>query len=341
MSRSVGRYSPRTTSASDRIETDSTATRHGGEPDVVGATLVEIREHIETLASADGQYYVRCGRTGDRPVPALGKRFDDRAIAREAARAVEQYRSTLRQYDPRVPYYDVVVCEDTGPIVSPREACDCLNASSWDLSAPVLEGSDRKRAASELVEFCHQVAAATFETLSEMDYDDVETAIMDAYFAHAESIERADELCLCLLESTASELENHLTSEEQATVLEAAAERIDDPTDDGRSETPADPVQVTFTELRDRGLVGDFRCQSLARDAESRTVAVSCSSYALREQGGRLPVLPIVVDLFRHDTAWPPATVSVSETDADWRVTLELSATGTPDSLVTAPVTES
>ena len=31
---------------------------------MVGPTLIDIREHIEGLATEDGQHYVVCGRTG-------------------------------------------------------------------------------------------------------------------------------------------------------------------------------------------------------------------------------------------------------------------------------------
>lgn len=67
---------------------------------MVGMTLLEIRNHIHSLASESGEYYVVCGRTGDRPVPVTGNRFRTRATARSAARAAEQYRSELRRYDP-------------------------------------------------------------------------------------------------------------------------------------------------------------------------------------------------------------------------------------------------
>jgi hypothetical protein len=73
------------------------------------STLAGIRERIEALASADGRYYVTCARTGDRPVPAAGHRFPDRATARAAARLTERYRAVLRWYDPQVPYHDIVV----------------------------------------------------------------------------------------------------------------------------------------------------------------------------------------------------------------------------------------
>ncbi|WP_254278629.1 DUF7552 domain-containing protein [Haloarcula marina] len=82
----------------------------------IGPTLVEIRESIEQFASDDGRYYVVCGRTGERPVPVAGRRFESRATARAALEATEQYRCALRRYDPRTPRYDLIVCEAHLPI---------------------------------------------------------------------------------------------------------------------------------------------------------------------------------------------------------------------------------
>ncbi|MFC4249431.1 hypothetical protein ACFOZ7_21280 [Natribaculum luteum] len=73
--------------------------------------LSEIRATIESLASDDGSYVVVCERTGERPFPATGKRFPDRAAAEEAMRAVVVYRETLRRYDPRTYRYDMTVVE--------------------------------------------------------------------------------------------------------------------------------------------------------------------------------------------------------------------------------------
>ena len=73
--------------------------------------LTGIRDRIKALASADGRYYVACARTGDRPVPAAGHRFPDRATARAAARLTGRYRAMLRRYDPQVPPYDLIVCQ--------------------------------------------------------------------------------------------------------------------------------------------------------------------------------------------------------------------------------------
>jgi len=78
---------------------------------MVGTTLVDSRRRIESLASEDGEYYLVCARTGDRPVPVETLRFRDRLLARAAATLTEQYRARLRRYDPRLPVYDLVVCQ--------------------------------------------------------------------------------------------------------------------------------------------------------------------------------------------------------------------------------------
>lgn len=85
---------------------------------MTGTPLADGHERIELLASAEGEYYLACGRTGDRPVPATGLRFETRATARRAARQTERYRAVLRRYDPRVPYYDVIVGQETDPLAT-------------------------------------------------------------------------------------------------------------------------------------------------------------------------------------------------------------------------------
>lgn len=93
---------------------------------MIGPTLGDVRGHIEALASADGDYYLVCGRSGDRPVPAASLRFGSRPAARAAARATEQYRRALRRYDSRLPVYDVIVCQDApdpaGPVAAPEDS---------------------------------------------------------------------------------------------------------------------------------------------------------------------------------------------------------------------------
>jgi hypothetical protein len=81
---------------------------------MVDARLTTIREQVERLAADAGEYYVVCGRTGERPVPVAGLRFPDRETATTAARTADAYRTVLRQYDPDAPVYDLVVCQTPG-----------------------------------------------------------------------------------------------------------------------------------------------------------------------------------------------------------------------------------
>jgi hypothetical protein len=89
---------------------------------MIGTSLAELRETVEALAADDGEFFVVCGRTGERPFPAAGKRFPDRASARQAVRTTEQYRTMLRQYDPALPKYDPIVCQSAQPLGTERLA---------------------------------------------------------------------------------------------------------------------------------------------------------------------------------------------------------------------------
>ncbi|WP_256546229.1 DUF7552 domain-containing protein [Halobellus inordinatus] len=75
-------------------------------------SLTALRARIEALASDSGRYVVVCGRTGEQPIPVAGDRFATREVAERAVRAAEQYRRTLRRYDDRLPYYDLIAVED-------------------------------------------------------------------------------------------------------------------------------------------------------------------------------------------------------------------------------------
>lgn len=79
---------------------------------MIGTTLTDIRERLEGLAGEGGEYVLVCARYGERPVPAADLRFDSRSDARTAARATERYRAALRRYDPQLPRYDVIVCQE-------------------------------------------------------------------------------------------------------------------------------------------------------------------------------------------------------------------------------------
>ncbi|MFC7072554.1 hypothetical protein ACFQJ7_14010 [Halovenus rubra] len=301
---------------------------------MVGTTLSEIRAHIEQLASESGDYYIACSRTRERPVPAAGKRFDDRATARSAARATEQYRTALRRYDPQVPYYDLIVCQELESLRTERS--DNQGCGGYQtLSEPVLNGSSLDLACPERVEFCHRVAAAVFETLSDFEFETVETAVMDAYFELAESIDNPDDLCLCLLEGIATELDSRLEPAKQGQVLTEAATRV------GPTDISHKPLSVTLNALEERGLLGSHTCSpwSLHPNKGARSVVVQLSEYELTPQRGRLPVLPIAIELYRRRPSHPPASIRVVEQNNSWQATFVFAETAEPNGLATAPIT--
>lgn len=332
---------------------------------MIGTTLEDIRDHIEALASEKGEYSLVCGRYGDRPVPAAGLRFENRTAAQAAARATEQYRAALRQYDPRLPYYDVIAQQETGVsdplegrysrtlIENERRSSDEKDDKNeeWLLSDPVLAGESSDFVATDeppesgetperrrLIEFCHHVAAAVFETLSEGGYEQVESAVMDAYFELAETVSDPDDLCLCLLESMATTLDAKLEPAEQAVILSRAADRLD--------ALPAaeEPVGATFGRLQRHGLVGSYDLLSSSIDsARKRSVVIHMPRYALSPRSGRLPVFPIIIDLVRHGLEGVPSAVWAVPVEDGWRLTFVFTngteSDGTaPSGLASAPI---
>jgi len=149
---------------------------------MLGTSLGEIRDHVEALASGDGTYYVVCGRTGERPVPTAGLRFEERSVARNAARAAEQYRAALRRYDPRLPCHDLIVCQAVPQVAGTAEP----ERDGERPSSPVHGRASTAPESRRLVEFCHELAAVVFETLCDAGFTAVEMAVMDAYFDLAE-----------------------------------------------------------------------------------------------------------------------------------------------------------
>jgi hypothetical protein len=301
---------------------------------MIGTTLTELRDRIESLASDAGNYYLVCARTGDRPVPAEHLYFDGRRTARTAARATEQYRETLRRYDPQMPYYDVIVCEDHGTEL-PDRASPLRAEQSWTLSEPVLDDAGPPAERRTLVEFCHRVAAAVFETLSKAGYDEVETAVMDTYFALAERTGDPNELCLGLLEGMATELATRLDPTEQADILARAGARLPST---GSAE---EPVAATFAWLRRCGLLEEYIQSPPTVHADgTRSIVVRLSGYALSPQDGHLPVLPVVLDLYRRDLVGEPSDLLVETVDEGWRLTVQFATVAKPGALVSAPIHE-
>lgn len=75
------------------------------------AELADIREHLEAIAAADGPYVLVCARTGVRPPPVDDLAFASRRTAAQAALGAAEYRERLREYDPRLPFHDLIVVE--------------------------------------------------------------------------------------------------------------------------------------------------------------------------------------------------------------------------------------
>jgi hypothetical protein len=367
---------------------------------MIGTTLEEVRDHVERLATDDGDYYLVCARYGDRPVPAAGLRFADRSTARAAARATEQYRAALRRYDPGVPRYDVIASQlyerpdrpdrrsDRGSGGSEsrtvgsgryddadgRGGSDGDDENRWTLSEPVINGrSRRNERRRRLVEFCHRIAAAVFEALSEAGCREVEAAVMDRYFDLAESVPDPDDLCLCLLEGMAAELADRLAAEDLIDVLSRAADRLerssagefDDadrgiagvdaprpadgaagPADALDDEDAVDPLSATLGDLRDHGLLEGFDRVSAAAerlDLDDDTGAFAetarITGYALSPRNGSLPVLPIVVEFIRRSPERRPTGTRVEPIDGGWTMRVAFDdGDADPEGLVTSPI---
>ena len=300
---------------------------------MIGTTLGDIRDHIESLASEDGEYSLVCSRYGDRPVPAADHHFADRSTARAAAQATEQYRAALRRYDPQLPYHDVIVQQHT-PRYDGNDPVNRRSSARGRRIEPGAEGAVAER--RELVEFCPRTAAAVFEMLSEAGYDAVETAVMDRYFDLAETISEPDDLCLRLLEGMAVELDTRLDPTAQRDVLSAAARRLSSPV----LSTDAEPVAATLAYLRDRGVLrGSARSSGATEPDDSvRSVVMELSEYALTPHDGRLPTLPLVVELSRRRSEWLPVPVRVEAVDDGWRIRFAPACETDPIGVASAPI---
>jgi|APHM01.1.fsa_nt_gi hypothetical protein len=319
---------------------------------MLGPMLRDLRTHIESLAVDDGTYTLVCGRHGDQPVPASGLWFPTRLVARQAARATAQYRAALRRYDPTLPRYDIVVCQGHPSTTEPVSASTRPNKESTHAAADSTVPADAEIVNRPLVTFCHRVAAAVFETLAADGYDEAETAVMDAYFDHAERQPTADGLCLRLLESMATVLANRLTPSEQAAVLAAAADRLpavapDSTTADPAGHTstdhaPSDDTAVTavFEALRTREVVGAYHDSPWLqhRATGTRSILVELSGYAFSPYGGLLPTLPVVIELYRSAADWRPVAVDVASIPNGWRFRISPVGEAPPGGLVSAPV---
>ncbi|MFD1684431.1 DUF7551 domain-containing protein [Halobellus litoreus] len=283
---------------------------------MVGATLRDISRHVDCLAAPGGPYAVVCGRTGCEPHPVSGRRFDDRDTAAEAAEATAEYRATLRQYDPQVPFYEPLVHDiEDGPggVASAAEADARLRYLS----------------------FCHDVAGATFEALSDRGLREVETAAMETHLTLAEVVDDRDDFCLTLLWSIMSELAYRASRRQQATVVDDAARSLRCP-NAGTAVRPDEGIRATMAELERVGFVDRA---TVAAGIDDGTWILTFGDYALAERTGRLPTLPISVALARRlpDTAFRFAAATPLG-DRRWRLRVDVG--GERDGLVSVDATD-
>lgn len=267
---------------------------------MVGRTLDEIRERLVGYACDDGPYYLACARTGERPIPSGEHRFPDRESATQAADLVDAYRAELRQYDPRLPHRDVIVRQ------LPRGTDEAENVHT---------PTDRS-------EFCHEVAAAVFETLSGGGFRDAERAVMDTYLDAAETVDDPDDLCLLLLRSMGAVLDEALSVHEQEVVLNRAAGRLDPVA------APDDALTDSLDSVAAAGLLDAYHVDG---PGDSSTVALD--GYALG-RGRRVLTLPLAVELLRRR---PGADVRFEPTDdneSGFRVTVVDRACHQPQGLL-------
>ncbi|MFO8115348.1 MAG: hypothetical protein R6U01_08315 [Halorubrum sp.] len=316
---------------------------------MIGTTLVAISDHIEALSSVDGEYSLVCARYGDRPVPAAGLRFENRAAARAAARATEQYRDALRRYDPQVPYYDVIV----------RQEYAADDGDSPDGAADAGTGSDDAGSGARSVDGAHDVrrfSAAEAEDWSlsdpvvnrdgdsESDGDrdgppargsgpdrnrnpgrDLVAFCHDAAAAVFEALSAADHDAV---ESAVMDAYFALAEERSdpddlcLRLLEAMASELRrglDPAEqaavlaDAASRLPDtsddDPISGTFGRLVRAGVVGSYEADAAETSDPWGSMAVRISEYALTPRDGRFPTLPVVLELCRHGDRSPSPAV--------------------------------
>ncbi|EMA03364.1 hypothetical protein E6P09_08335 [Haloferax mediterranei ATCC 33500] len=256
----------------------------------------------------------------------LGQQFPDRHAAGEAAELVSEYRSVLRRYDPGVPYYDPLVHELSERPMQP-------------LATEPEDNHTRYRA------FCHDVSGSLFEALAETGHRVVETAVMETYLTLAEVVEDHDDFCLTLLWSMMSELDVRLSPSEQNTIVETAAELFS-PT------TTPNPVGSTLRTLEAVAFIDGYSLRPIC-DPESgcsdghtpknaiRTWELTFGDYALAERTGRIPTLPIAVDLLRRT---PERAVRFIDgealSDGRWRVRLQTIPDGESRGLVSVEAVE-
>ncbi|MFC4551843.1 MULTISPECIES: DUF7552 domain-containing protein [Halorussus] len=109
----------------------------------------DLRDRIAELAAEDGEFYLACPETGDRPTPVADHRFPTERAADEAADLATEYRTALREADPDLPERSLVVYEvESDPLrmVATRERAPGQRANGLPRSSRTvtLSGDDER-----------------------------------------------------------------------------------------------------------------------------------------------------------------------------------------------------
>jgi hypothetical protein len=99
-------------------------------------------------------------------------------------------------------------------------------------------------------------------------------------------------------------------------------------------------LDSTLTALERRGIIESYTRSpySVNLDGGAGAVVVQIAGYALSARNGRLPVLPLTLELCRHYTEQPLQSVQVTAVDGGWQLTFILADTGDQNGLVNAPI---
>lgn len=108
--------------ASGASAADGTATTTA---DDAAATVRNARAVVDDLACEDGAFVVAGKDTGVSPDPVSAAAFETYEAAERARDAAARYRAAMRDVDPDLPAFDLVVCErqaDAVAIATVRES---------------------------------------------------------------------------------------------------------------------------------------------------------------------------------------------------------------------------
>jgi hypothetical protein len=92
------------------------------------------------------------------------------------------------------------------------------------------------------------------------------------------------------------------------------------------------------TPIEETAIDGPQISETIDRVGGRRSVVATLSGYALSPADGRLPVLPVVVELYRHGPDWPPAALRATREADTWRLVVKFGDESVPSGLSNAPI---